>query len=85
MSDCWVVRRPLATDATDPRACTASKETISTTTPSSNSATRPEAASHCTSKRGGPKFGSCRGKQRWSALVNAPTLRITKSMHARAD
>ena len=56
----------------------ASNTTVSTTPPKRNSAKRPAATSRCDSK-----LGIRRGKQRWSALVSAPTSRLAKMMRAR--
>ena len=69
MSDGWVHR--LAADA-------ASEPTVSTTQPRSSFERRRANASPSNFE-----LGVRRGKQRWSALVSAPTSRLAKCMRAR--
>ena len=87
ISDGWVVRatshpawlRALKeTDPPVPRA--ASVTTAWTTPPRASYEKRREAASSCNSNQ---KLGTRRGKQRWSALVSAPTSRLAKAMRTR--
>ena len=92
MSDGWAVpgaaclshsRAPLhmhfpLTPSLPSSYATASKTTASTTLPKRNSV-KPVARSSCSSSN----LGLRRGKQRWSALVSAPTSRLAKTMHAR--
>ena len=61
-----------------PAICTASNTTTSTNPPRISSNKRRATASHCSFK-----LGVRRGKQRWSALVSAPSSRLAKSMRAR--
>ncbi len=88
MSDGWVVRAAshpehmrVLTDTTVALAppLAASNPTTWTTPPRSGCKKRRATASSWCSK----KLGIRRGKQRWSALVSAPTSRLAKSMRAR--
>ena len=88
LSDGWVVRaashpehaRALteATPASPAPVLTASNTMTWTNLPRNSCKKRRPTASSCRSK-----LGTRRGKQRWSALVSAPTSRLAKAMRAR--
>ena len=86
MSDGWVVRGvclhvcvcSLPRHLTPRLGATACKLTGWTIPPSSTCKKPRAAASRC-----GCKLGVRRGKQRWSALVSAPSSRLAKCMRAR--